>query len=113
SPAATPITVAIAMRAPAGGPAAPAAGEERGTAPAGEAGEGWVRVQVADRGPGLPPGAVARLFAPYTRAVAAQAQGVEGLGLGLAIVRELVRAHGGRVGAGARRGGGACFWFEL
>ncbi len=35
------------------------------------------------------------------------------MGLGLAIVHEVVAAHGGRVGAGPRRGGGARFWFEL
>jgi two-component system sensor histidine kinase KdpD len=70
---------------------------------------GYVRVTVADRGPGLPPGDSRRLFEPYYRAASA----VEGSGLGLAIVRALVEAHGGRVGAENRRGGGARFWFEL
>jgi two-component system sensor histidine kinase KdpD len=74
---------------------------------------GYVRVEVADRGPGLPPGDVAGLFTPFTRAPEVSQGGVEGMGLGLAIVYEVVVAHGGRVGAGPRRGGGARFWFEL
>jgi two-component system sensor histidine kinase KdpD len=74
---------------------------------------GHVRVEVADRGPGLPPGAVEGLFTPFTRAPEARQGAVEGMGLGLAIVHEVVAAHGGRVGAGPRRGGGARFWFAL
>ncbi len=69
-----------------------------------------VRVAVADRGPGFPSESAARLFEPFYRAEPAAGDGV---GLGLAIVRWLVEAHGGRVGAEARRGGGACIWFEL
>ncbi len=74
---------------------------------------GHVRAEVADRGPGLPPGEVAALFRPFTRASGVSQGAVEGMGLGLAIVHEVVAAHGGRVGAGPRRGGGARFWFEL
>jgi two-component system sensor histidine kinase KdpD len=70
---------------------------------------GFVRVTVADRGPGLPAGDPDRLFLPFVRGDAS----TPGLGLGLSIVRELVEAHGGRVGAEARIGGGAAFWCEL
>ncbi len=70
-----------------------------------------VRVAVQDRGPGLPPGDIARLFDPFHQA--ANAPPSEGVGLGLAIVRALVQAHGGRIGAENRRGGGARVWFEL
>jgi K+-sensing histidine kinase KdpD len=71
------------------------------------------RLSVADRGPGLPPGDVMALFAPYTRGVAAGQAGIDGSGLGLAIVKSIVDLHGGDVGAVRRRGGGAVFWVEL
>jgi two-component system sensor histidine kinase KdpD len=85
-------------------------------------GENALRVTVADRGPGLPDGAVERLFEAFfrapspavsTRAVRLGATAPEGVGLGLAIVKEIVTRHGGSVGAAQRRGGGARFWFEL
>jgi len=72
-----------------------------------------VRVTVADRGPGLPPGSPRRLFEPFYRAAPAISSGTEGLGLGLSIVKAIVESHGGQVGAGKRRGGGSRFWFEL
>jgi two-component system sensor histidine kinase KdpD len=71
--------------------------------------KGWVRVSVADRGPGFPEQESERLFEPYYRATSV----AEGSGLGLAIVKALVEAHSGRVGAENRSGGGARFWFEL
>ncbi|MDP8923539.1 MAG: ATP-binding protein [Chloroflexota bacterium] len=71
---------------------------------------GWVRVAVADRGPGFPTGSVERVFDPFYRESGSEQDGV---GLGLAIVKWIVDAHGGRVGARNRRGGGANVWFEL
>ena len=72
-----------------------------------------VRLSVADRGPGLPPGAADALFSAYTRAPDAGIDGIDGSGLGLAIVKSIVDMHGGSVGARRRRGGGSIFWFEL
>ena len=72
-----------------------------------------VRFTVADRGPGLPPSSGRRLFAPCGLTSRLAAAGGAGIGLGLAIVRAIVEAHGGRVGARNRRGGGAAVWFEL
>jgi K+-sensing histidine kinase KdpD len=71
----------------------------------------WVRIAVADRGAGIPKGGSARLYKPCCRADAPA--GTDGFGLGLAIVDAIVKAHGGRVGAANRRGGGASFWFEI
>ena len=73
----------------------------------------YVRVTVADRGPGIPEECRARLFEPYYRGTDAVQADRCGLGLGLAIVKGIVDAHGGRVGADNRRTGGACVWFEL
>jgi two-component system, OmpR family, sensor histidine kinase KdpD len=73
----------------------------------------WVRLSVADRGPGVPAGASERLFEPFYRTAAAARSGQEGVGLGLAVVKSIVEEHGGRVGVENRRGGGARFWFEL
>jgi signal transduction histidine kinase len=71
---------------------------------------GAVRVSVSDRGPGLPNRAIRTAFRAYDRA---GRSGGEGLGIGLWVVRSIVRAHGGRVGVFNREGGGATFWFEL
>jgi signal transduction histidine kinase len=68
-----------------------------------------VRVEVVDTGRGLPGGDPGRLFNPYVRATHVK----PGLGLGLATVRRLVEAHGGRVGARPNEGAGAVFWFEM
>jgi two-component system, OmpR family, sensor histidine kinase KdpD len=84
--------------------------EVRLTSFRGQDGE-WVRVMVADRGPGLPDGGADALFKPFFRG--GKPAGASGAGLGLAIVRSIVEAHGGSVGAGNRRQGGACFWFDL
>jgi signal transduction histidine kinase len=77
------------------------------------AADGAVRVTVADRGPGIPPESRARLFEPYYRTEDAVQTDTSGLGLGLEIVKLIIDAHGGRVGADNRPAGGACVWFEL
>jgi two-component system sensor histidine kinase KdpD len=63
-----------------------------------------VEIDVADRGPGLPAGETAQLFDKFVRASTAP-----GAGLGLAVVRAIVQAHGGQVRAENRNGGGAVF----
>jgi two-component system sensor histidine kinase KdpD len=73
---------------------------------------GAVQVSVADRGPGVPPAALAHLFEPFYR-VSDGTPRPQGLGLGLAVVKGLVEAHGGRVWAENRAGGGARFVFVL
>lgn len=68
-----------------------------------------VEIEVRDRGPGLPPGAD-RLFEKFVRG---HHRGVSGVGLGLAICRGLVEAHGGTIVAENRPDGGACFRIAL
>ena len=61
-------------------------------------------VSVADRGPGVPEDELGRIFEPFYRSAAAQP--AAGFGLGLAIARRAVEAHGGTVRARNRDGGG-------
>jgi two-component system sensor histidine kinase KdpD len=75
------------------------------------AADGLVLVDVADRGPGLPPGEENRIFDKFHRAAKDTASG--GIGLGLTICRGIVTAHGGRIWAENRPGGGAVFHFTL
>ncbi len=72
----------------------------------------YVRLAVADRGPGFPAASEDHLFQAFYRAPASRWR-ADGAGLGLAIVKFIVEAHGGRVGAANRRGHGALFWFDL
>jgi two-component system sensor histidine kinase KdpD len=75
-----------------------------------------VRVTIDDNGPGLPAGMEARVFEKFTRGEKESAK--PGIGLGLAICRAIVEAHGGTIGALNRlsadgRVEGARFWFTL
>lgn len=72
-----------------------------------------VRLEVSDRGPGLPVDDGAALFERFWRADPARGRGRAGAGLGLAIVRGIVIAHGGEVRATTLARGGACFTVDL
>ncbi len=67
---------------------------------------GSVVIEVADRGPGIPPGEEETIFRKFRRGAGAAASGG---GLGLAICRGIVEAHGGTIRALRREGGGAVF----
>lgn len=70
-----------------------------------------IQVEVADRGPGLPAEDVRRVFEKFSRSDAVRH--ISGTGLGLSICRGFIEAHGGRIWAANRPGGGAVFAFTL
>lgn len=65
----------------------------------------FASIEVADRGPGIPPGQVDRLRQPFTRLESARSD-TKGAGLGLAIIDRVMRAHDGRLDLLPREGGG-------
>ena len=71
-----------------------------------------LRVEVSDQGAGIPPQLMDRLFVPFDR-LGAEASGVEGTGLGLALSKRLMEAMGGTLGVDSAPGGGSTFFFEL
>src|SRR6266851_5799500 len=73
--------------------------------------DGAVTVEVADQGPGLPPGEEQRVFDKFYRV---QRPGTSsGAGLGLTICRGIIAAHGGHIWAANRSGGGTALRFTL
>jgi two-component system sensor histidine kinase KdpD len=71
---------------------------------------GVVTLEIADHGPGVPADAAVRIFEKFFRAPGTRARGV---GLGLAICRGIVEAHGGTIAAESAPGGGARFRIAL
>jgi two-component system sensor histidine kinase KdpD len=72
----------------------------------------FVRVQVADDGPGIPEFERHKVFEKFYRGSAA-GKGDGGVGLGLTICRAIVRAHGGRIDIRERGSGGTVVEFTL
>jgi signal transduction histidine kinase len=73
---------------------------------------GQVEVRVADRGPGVPEAFRERIFEPFFR-LPGHAEREGGVGLGLALVRQIAERHGGSVRCEPRDGGGSCFTLAL
>lgn len=74
--------------------------------------EGWIRIDVADHGLGLPVGQEELIFEEFHRA-AEHSDGVEGTGLGLSLCRTIVARHGGSIRAFTNEHGGATFTMAL
>ena len=74
---------------------------------------GWAVLRVIDEGPGIPPADLANLFERFWRAQYSRDRASGGAGLGLAIVRAIVAAHGGAIEAANRPEGGAVFTVRL
>jgi len=70
--------------------------------------EAVIRLDVCDRGPGVPESERERIFEPFYR-VPGASEAAGGVGLGLALVRQIARHHGGNVSCLANEGGGCCF----
>jgi signal transduction histidine kinase len=68
---------------------------------------GQACVAIEDEGPGIPPAAAERLFAPFARLESSRNRETGGIGLGLTIARNIVRGHGGDIQIGGHAGSGA------
>lgn len=109
SPAGGTVTVRLSCRdrPPSGLPERWRGGFEPGAA-------GVALLAVADRGPGVPDGDKERVFESFHRVAGVVRRGAaDGVGLGLAICREIARAHGGAVWVEDRPGGGSVFTLLL
>ena len=71
---------------------------------------GEIEIRIEDRGPGLPAAERDRIFEPFTRVPGSDG---DGFGLGLAIAKRAIEAHGGQIEARDREGGGLSMRIEL
>ena len=72
-----------------------------------------VIVHIADQGLGIPPDKLDRLFEPFYRVQQRETRQIEGLGLGLALTRAVVEAHGGEIWVTSEPGEGSLFSYSL
>lgn len=75
--------------------------------------KGWVRLEIADEGPGIAPEHRERVFERFYRVDKGRSRETGGTGLGLAIVKHLTLAMGGTVGIEPREPRGSVFWVRL
>jgi signal transduction histidine kinase len=68
-----------------------------------------LHIMICDSGPGIPPEARERIFEPFVQLSTGYSRVHDGAGLGLALARNLVKLHGGRIEVNSAKEGGACF----
>jgi len=73
----------------------------------------FVRIEVADEGPGIHPDDLGRIFEKFSRGRNAVGERVPGVGLGLYLSRRITQSHGATLGVESTPGQGAAFWFEV
>lgn len=76
-------------------------------------GKKFIRVEIKDNGPGIPSEEREKIFSKFYQIEETFTGQVEGAGLGLAVVKQVVEAHGGKVGVESRPGRGSKFFFTL
>ena len=74
---------------------------------------GTIKLEVSDTGIGIPEDALSRVFAEFYRARNARDLDVEGTGLGLVLVKDVVEQHGGKISVHSRVGEGSTFTVSL
>ena len=74
---------------------------------------GRVRVEVEDHGVGISPEVQARVFDRFYQGDRDTARKMKGMGLGMAISKEIIEAHGGVIGVESEPGEGSTFYIEL
>ena len=75
--------------------------------------DGWLEVSVSDHGIGIPPEEQRQVFRKFFRGAGAQARGIKGTGIGLAMVSHIVKAHGGSLRLASKPGEGSTFTILL
>lgn len=73
---------------------------------------GVVQITIEDQGEGIPENRRQEIFYPFVQ-LGLEARSDHGSGLGLAVVKAIIEAHGGQVGVSGRQGNGSAFWFTL
>ncbi len=75
--------------------------------------DGFAAVAIADNGPGIPEDKLPHIFERFYRIDKERKKDLESRGLGLAIAKELVEAHGGKISVSSIKGEGSCFTIML
>ncbi len=75
--------------------------------------DGWATVDVEDTGRGIPAEKLDELGTPFSQMVDSERRGLEGMGLGLALIKYVAQAHGGRLDIQSKLGVGSTFSFQI